>query len=217
MVVLIHGLAAPKWVMSPVSRNLRAHGYQTFNWGYPSLFRSVSQHTNSVRKLLQKLSAQSYDRLHLVTHSMGGIVVRNALIAEVPPNLGRVVMLAPPNAGSPAARFFAKYLSRVIPPLPELSDALDSFVNTLQEPVGVEIGIVAAGQDRVVPLESTRLLCQQDHIILPGHHGNLTFYQETSRQVLCFLKSGHFAREAAADCDSASADAKTHQQPQPIS
>ena len=93
---------------------------------------------------------------------------------------------------SSVARVLAPRLGRFCPPLHELSDAPDSYVNRLGEPKDVDVGIVAAAADRVVKLESTFLSRQLDHIVLPGHHGTLPWRRDAAEQVIHFLRYGRF-------------------------
>jgi len=192
-VVLVHGLAAPRWVMSPLGRFLGCSGFGVVNWGYASIRRSIEWHGEALRERLEQLVNSSVDRCHLVTHSMGSIVARCALAGGGRPNVGRVVMLAPPNHGSHVARRLAPYLGFACQPLRQLSDDSASFVRGLPQPDALEIGIIAAASDAVVPLASTRLACQRDHIVLPGRHGLLPLRPDTARQVLTFLREGRFA------------------------
>ena len=194
-VVLLHGLCANRFVMSRLARFLRSDGFDTANWGYRSTADTIEQHAILfLERLDQLVTRGSYDRIHLVTHSMGGIVARSALNFQIPPNIGRFVMLGPPNSGSHVARVLAPRLGRFCRPLDELSDAPDSYVNRLGEPKDVDLGIVAAAADRVVKLESTFLSRQLDHIVLPGHHGALPWRRETAEQVIHFLRHGRFQR-----------------------
>lgn len=193
-VVLIHSLAAPRWVMSPLARSLRRKGYRVKNWGYPSIRRGVEAHAVRLRAFLAELAETSIGVCHLVTHSMGGIVARCALTPDPPADIGRVVMLAPPNHGSHVARSLTPYLGFVCQPLRELSDEPVSFVRKLAEPRGFDVGIIAAASDHVVSLDSTHLECENDHIVLPGRHGLLPLRRDTARQVEAFLRDGRFDR-----------------------
>jgi pimeloyl-ACP methyl ester carboxylesterase len=193
-VVLIHGLAAPRWVMNRLARSLRRQGYRVKNWGYPSTRRSVEAHAVRLRAFFAELAETSEEVCHLVTHSMGGIVARCALIPDPPANIGRVVMLGPPNHGSHVARWLTPYLGFMCQPLRELSDEPVSFVRKLAEPRGLDVGIIAAASDHVVSLDSTHLECESDHIVLPGRHGLLPLRRDTNQQVAAFLRNGRFHR-----------------------
>ena len=195
-VVLLHGLAACRLMMWRLSRRLTSERFRVFNWGYRSVRDSIEASADSFRAEVTRLGAAGkFERLHLVTHSMGGIVARRALEEEAISNLGRIVMLAPPNRGSHVARRLAPALGWACPPLTELADGPCSYVNRIGEPTGVEIGIIAARSDRVVDLASTRLSRPHHHIVLPGHHGMLPWRSDTSVQVVHFLRRGRFLHE----------------------
>ena len=199
LVVLLHGLGANRFVMSRIASVLRGAGYQVENIGYRSTRGSIDSHARQLQQRLRRWNDDAdVGRIHLVTHSMGGIVTRRALCDERPAKLGRIVMMGPPNAGSHVARLFAIPFGRWCPALTELSDEPGSYVKRLEQPANLEIGIVAAAADRVVRLESTMLNCQQDHIVVPGHHGLLPWLRDTAEYVLHFLRSGQFRQEPVA-------------------
>jgi hypothetical protein len=125
---------------------------------------------------------------------MGGIIARCALMLDSAIKVNRLVMLTPPNQGSFVARRLAPWLGSFCRPLPQLSDAPDSFVNRLGVPPGIEIGVIAAGSDRVVALPSTFLAEQRDHIVIPGDHGIMPLRRDAGEQVLAFLQTGSFRR-----------------------
>ncbi len=192
-IALIHGLGGNRWIMSRLARFFRCHGYLVKNWGYPSLRGSISSHAEPFRRaLIEQASDPATDTLHIVAHSMGCIVARHALMHWMPDQMGRCVMLGPPNRGSPVARYAARWLGRQMPVLQELSDAPDSFVNQLEDPGALDIGVIAAGSDRVVPIPNTHLSCERAHLILPGHHAMLVLRRETAEQALAFLRTGRF-------------------------
>ena len=198
LVVLVHGFACHRAFMWHLGRRLRQAGFATFNWGYPSFGESVERLARRFRRQLEELAEQG-DVLHVVAHSMGGIIVRLALSYDRFPNLGRIVLLAPPNHGSPAARVLSRVVRRVWPPMWELSDHPDSLVNRLAAPPELQIGIIAARFDSVVPLASTMLDGQTDHICLPATHTSLLFQKSAAKQVCSFLSTGRFQHERKPD------------------
>lgn len=195
VVVVIHGLGANRLLMRPLARRLRREFPRVLNWGYSSLWSPLERHVEPLTQLLSKLDAdKEVGRIHLVTHSMGGIITRLALRQQLPTKIGRLVMLAPPNRGSHVARRLAPLLGWICPPLVQLSDAGDSFVCSLLplEKERVEIGVIAAQTDLLVALDSTPLTAQTPHIILPGFHSSLVWRTETARRAAHFLRSGRF-------------------------
>jgi pimeloyl-ACP methyl ester carboxylesterase len=195
-VVLVHGLASNRTMLRPLEQSLRSRGYNTVNWGYPSIRSEIRSQSAALARELNRVNDASSEPIHLVTHSMGSILARVALDAHHFDKLGRVVMLGPPHRGSRVARKLARVLGWLCRPLKQLSDHPSSFVNSLAEPRGYEIGIIAASRDRVVRIEDTRLDAQTDHVIVNAGHTSMLFRQEVVALVDCFLQSGLFARPA---------------------
>ncbi len=132
--------------------------------------------------------------MHVVTHSMGAVVLRRALVDYHPAKLKRIVMLCPPNHGSFAARRLAKGMGWFSPSLRQITDSEDSYVNQLPGDIAIryEVGIVIAAGDFVVAAESTLLNGVRDTVTLPGMHSGLLFRPETGRQTVHFLNNGMF-------------------------
>lgn len=196
-VILVHGLAANRLVMGLLARSLGKVLGATVNWGYRSLWSPIERHGRELAGLLRKLERRGHERIHLVTHSMGGIIGRLALAEHLPRNFGRFVMIAPPNRGSHVAALLAPYLGRICPPLLQLADHEASYVCSLPLPQVPELGIIAAHTDFLVHEPNTRLGCERDHIILAGLHSSLLWRQETAEQVRHFLEFGQFKRPLA--------------------
>lgn len=80
-VVLVHGLATHKLAMAPLGRYLTRKGFAVINWGYPSITRAIDTHVAGLAGLLDELERSSPGApYHLVTHSMGSIIARSALV-----------------------------------------------------------------------------------------------------------------------------------------
>jgi pimeloyl-ACP methyl ester carboxylesterase len=194
-VVLVHGLAAHRWVMVLLARSLRKDFGRVINWGYRSIWSPIQRHGEDLAGLLRRLDGdESVTEIHLVTHSMGGIVTRLALELYRPSKLGRLVMIAPPNSGSAVATFLSRWFGGICPPLCQLTDRDASFVCSLPHPEEIELGVIAARGDYIVREASTHLPCERDHVVLPGLHSSVLFRRETAEQVKTFLLVGKFYR-----------------------
>lgn len=194
VVVLTHGFMAHRVMLKLLAARLRRSGWETRIWGYESCLTSVARHADRFASFLDRLQAdESVGRIHLVTHSMGCIIGRMALNERRLDKLGRFVMLTPPNRGSFVATATASVFGRVFRPVAELTTAPDSLVNSLAEPTNVDIGIIAAEQDTLVSLESTRLRVPHSHITLPCLHSAVLFRRDAAVLADIFLKTGQFS------------------------
>lgn len=198
VVVLVHGLGSHTLFTAYLARQLQATNRRVINWGYRSLLRSICAHGEELAGLLQELEGDAeIGSVHLVTHSMGGIVARTALAQQMPSKVGRMVMLAPPNRGSRAATWFGPVFQNICQPIAELADLPDSYVCKLAEPQGLEIGIIAANYDTLVGQASTRLNVEHEYLVIPTWHTGLLFRRDVGRQVEHFLSHGRFDRPGA--------------------
>lgn len=211
-VLLLHGLGRTSWSMSALATALEREGFRVVNPSYPWRTRPLEQLAGEwLPAQLAALGAAP--RVHVVTHSMGGIVVRLWLREHgAPANLGRVVMLAPPNAGSEIPDAFgasAPFRWLVGPNGPRLGTAPGDLPAALGPwpATGPDLGIIAgsgatsatlgapvpAPHDGKVSVASTRLAGARDHVVLPFSHTWMAWRSETAAQVAHFLRAGKFA------------------------
>jgi dATP pyrophosphohydrolase len=99
-VVLVHGLWLNRHVMRPLARQLRAAGFRTVLFGYPTTRMTPARAGARLADLIAGLDA---DTVHVVAHSLGGIVTSHMLYQGPPHRLGRVVLLGSPLRGASAA------------------------------------------------------------------------------------------------------------------
>ncbi len=193
IVVLVHGLGRGPSSMEPMRAPLEAAGYDVRNWAYDSTSQTIETSSEQLSGFLSRLDDwPNVDRIHIVTHSLGGILVRNALATDKPERIGRVVMLAPPNRGSESARFWAPLAGKLIRPLGQLSNDPDSDVNQIAVPEGLAIGVIAAAQDGKVKVADTHLPGEADHLVVPGFHTFIMRREEVAEQVIHFFRHGSF-------------------------
>ena len=200
--VLVHGLIRRSYNFYLMGKFLCKNGFAVYIYDYKTSTQIMSEHGDDLREYLRKIIAENPDKpVHIVTHSMGGILIRYALgeNKEAAPldisRIKRVVMLAPPHGGSKIARLFVKYApftGKWFKTLPELSDAPDSVVHDVPLFKGPEIGIVAAKYDREVALKDTYLDGMKEHYIIKSEHSFMVYLKSTREAVLRFLTTGTF-------------------------
>lgn len=209
-VILVHGLGESSLHMAVVEAALRADGYAVSNLDYPSTAgRTADLADRFLAPLIECLS--DAPRLHFVTHSMGGIMVRHHLAQSRPANLGRVVMTAPGNRGSAVLELY-----RRTPPFKALfgpagqETGIDGHCYACALPAAdYELGIIAGTvgfdplaaiilqwpNDGRLDFNSVRLEGMQDFTTVPAGHDILAFHPLTAFQTLQFLRHGRFFRE----------------------
>jgi pimeloyl-ACP methyl ester carboxylesterase len=192
-VALVHGYLANRFMLAPLATRLRRRGYSPAPWGYWNPACSILAHADRFARRLEALDADpAVSVLHLVTHSMGGIVARAALDRYRPRKLGRIVMLAPPNHGSFVATRAVGTFGRFLKPVIELSTAPGSLVNELPMPPDLDLGVIAAEYDALVSEASTRPDVPHAFAALPTWHTGLLFSRDAAHLVAEFLATGRF-------------------------
>lgn len=210
-VVLVHGLAGQGWNWWRLAPLLEQHGYQVVRARYRSRQLTISQAVSALSRAVEQCPAQL--PVSMVGHSLGGILIRQYLKQPDHRPLHRVVMLGAPNRGSHLAvatnrkYWHEQWLARLMGPVvAELQTTPDSVVNQLP-PIEVPTGVIAGyltpapwlnkrfehlPNDGLVAVEYTKLAGMRDFVLAKTTHMSLPFDANVQRQVLWFLKMGHF-------------------------
>ncbi len=214
-VVLLHGLNRSWRAMRPMAAALADAGFTTVNVDYPSQAGPIEELVPlSVDEGVRQCRDSGSTRIHFVTHSMGGILLRYAHHKSPIADIGRVVMLAPPNQGSelvdamrdwPGAEMISGEAGL------QLGTDADSVPSHLG-PVDFELGVIAGSgsinpfmsamlpepNDGKVSVESTRVIGMIDFLIVDSDHHYITEDELVIDNTRSFLQTGAFSGTSGA-------------------
>ena len=210
-VILLHGMGRTAYSMRKMERFLSSKEYNVINFGYASKENDIEHIAAQLDDVILKECKDTEKKIHFVTHSLGGIVVRFYLKDKKKERIGRVVMLAPPNKGSELADWLknsAFYEWIVGPSGQQLGTDNDSIPLQLGS-IDFELGIIAGDKslnplfsskipgpdDGKVSVESTKIKGMKDFIVVHSSHTFIMNNDEVQRQVDFFLKNGFFDKK----------------------
>jgi len=217
-VILIHGLGRSAGSMFFISRYLKRNNYKVVRVSYPSTLQNIeSLAAEYIPPAIEACQSATKGRIHFVTHSLGGILVRQFFQDKSYPLVQRVVMLSPPNKGCEVSDFLEdSILYRWLngPAGQQLSTASTSLPNQLK-PIGLEVGVITGNSsyepwfsrlsegedDGKVSVESARLEEMADFLVVPNNHTFIMNDSYVKFQVDQFLKTGRFAKDARASIE----------------
>lgn len=207
LVICIHGLAETPTIMAPVEWMFRAAGYEVWNLTYPSTLYPIEDLAETwIAPQLDRAAAR---RVHVVTHSLGGVILHDCLQRHRPSGLGRVVMTSPGLRGSEALEVYRHHpLYRLIygPASWEGGIEDDAFARRLAPMVDYDLGVVAGSlsldplansfipwpHDGKISAGRTRLDGLSDHILLPLPHDVTSAHPLALFQIWNFIRYGKF-------------------------
>lgn len=209
-VVLLHGLVRTPTSMNKMQRALIEEGYETANIAYPSRDHTVEELAQMAipEGLQQCRSRDDVERIHFVTHSLGGILVRQYLSTGSIDELGRVVMLGPPNQGSAAVDKLAGVpgFDWLNGPAGRQLGKGENSVPLKLGPANFELGVIAASRtidpitsavlenpdDGRVSVEDTKLEGMADFVVVKHSHAFMMRMREPIELTIRFLDTGSF-------------------------
>jgi len=202
-VILLHGLWMRGFTLAALRRRIEDAGYVVELFDYASVFRDPQI---SVERLSARARSVTGARVHLVGHSLGGLVALQALQRE--PDLigGNVVCLGVPLRGSAVARGVARLpggplvIGRNVDILRngiarwEGRQAVGAIAGRLPFGFGAALGALTSPHDGTVSVAETELPGLADHVVVAATHTGLLFSQQAAEQTIAFLRGARFAR-----------------------
>ena len=208
-VLLLHGIARTAASLGKLARSLGAAGFETLNLDYPSRKQPLAELVELVHEKAGPFLAEDGGLAHVVTHSMGGLLARAYIARHRPPNLGRVVMLGPPNAGSELADRMGRhklYQGFFGPAGQQLGTSRDGRLSHLLGDVDYPVGVIAGDRavdpmgwlllprpnDGRVPVARTRVAGMAGHVTVHATHALMMRNAGVIRHTVGFLQTGRF-------------------------
>ena len=181
---------------------LARRGFAVRTFSYPSVRQGLATNTRALDRFITSLDAPW---IHLVGHSLGGLLVLNALSQHRDPRFGRAVLMGAPCCGSHCAKTLARmaglsaivgrsmrdWITRDIPRIPD-----DCEVGVISGDRGLGTGRLLPGlpkpNDGIVAVEETRFAQATDSITLHVGHSEMLFSGACVDQIVAFLDTGRF-------------------------
>jgi pimeloyl-ACP methyl ester carboxylesterase len=203
-VLLLHGAWMNSLVMAYLGHALRREGFAAQALGYRTMRDPLEAHLSRLANRIAKLGTS---RLHLVGHSLGGVIVLRYLQRVADRRVRRAVLLGAPVAGCRAAAGLAERAGGEF--------MMGQSLAVWREPIDVsvdsrfEIGAIAGNRalglgavvtrlpppnDGVVCVDETKFPALRDHLVLPVGHTLMLMSSRVARQTASFLKTGAFKR-----------------------
>jgi pimeloyl-ACP methyl ester carboxylesterase len=204
-VVLVHGLWMNGLAMLPLARRLEHCGFRVARHGYKSVSRGLSENARLLAVACEMYCAKKKERVHLVGHSLGGLVIMTMLQEHAHIPVNRVVLLGTPYLDSAAAHGLERFEwgSGI------LGHTIRDWLRQPRPrvPYGLELGVIAgdvafglgrlfvtlpAANDGVVMVDETRVPGAADSIVLHTSHSAMLISPAVARAACSFLQEGRF-------------------------
>jgi pimeloyl-ACP methyl ester carboxylesterase len=192
------------WVMAYLAYGLRAEGFAPQALGYRTMHDTLDEH---LRLIAKRIAAIEAPRVHLVGHSLGGVIVLRYLQHGADKRVRRAVLLGSPVAGCRAAAGLAQraggefLLGKSVSVWRELFDVsvdprfeIGAIAGTWALGLGRLVTRLPKPNDGVVCVDETKFPALRDHLSLPVGHTVMLASPHVARQTAAFLRTGAFRR-----------------------
>jgi len=205
-VILIHGFCRTHRDMLPLKQSLVSKGYRVITPDFPTFTGTLDDCSKKLAVELHKIDG-TYDRIHFVGHSIGGLILRQFLSGNRVHRLGRCVLIATPNDGTELAAIVSRYFKPLVwifKPYQALQPGGVEIPPPLNNPAP-EMGALAGNNSNLffgrllkrendgrVPVDSVPFEGMKECIVVPYGHREIHHRQDVAELVHRFLQNGEF-------------------------
>ena len=205
-VVFVHGAIVRGWEMALLRRRLHRLGYRVKQFRYRSMMKGLDENARRLRKFLGETDG---DVVHVIGHSMGGVLIRQVFERDPDPRPGRLIAIGSPLLDCWVARRFlrmnprlgrlmigrtvADHISRTADPVWHGARDFGVLAGTFRFGIGAIFKTLPRPSDGLVLLTETRLAGVRDHVVYRLNHFGMLFSRRCCRQMARFLATGEFA------------------------
>ncbi len=210
-VIVLHGMGRTKNSMKRIETSLVKDNYTVWNESYPSTSENIEKLSiEHIEKGLEFCNEIKAEKVHFVSHSLGGIMIRYYLQNHKIENLGKIVMLSPPNNGSEVVDFLKNvYVYKLVmgPAGQQLgtdSNSLPGSMRAIDAHIGIITGnktfdpwfspLIPGEDDGKVSVESAKLEEMSDFLVVESSHAFIMRNTLVIDQIKYFLKHGKFKK-----------------------
>lgn len=213
-VVLIKGLSRAGWEMRPMGWRLTREGFETFVPDYPSRRLTIDEAAASITgQAIEHGRLQAWSVVHVVGHSLGGVVAAKMLAEQDLPDgmrWGRAVQLGAPNEGTAVAAMLSRigFMRRFLgPTIEEMAGERPDILaasategvgaiacDTGQSPMGLASGMPAPNDGKVSV--ASALGEAPDRLLLQTGHAFYPYSRQVVTAVTAYLRDGAFPTPA---------------------
>src|SRR6201996_6122903 len=211
VIVFVHGAIVRGWEMRLMRQRMRRLGYNVRQFRYRSMMLSLDENVHRLRKFVRETEG---DVVHVVGHSMGGVLSRLAFEQDPDPRPGRIVAIGSPLLDCWVARRFLRWhprigrlligrtvsdhISRPADPVWHGTREIGILAGTFRFGIGAIFKSLPSPSDGVVLLEETQLQGIRDRVEYRLNHFGMLFSRRCTVQVARFLATGRFLQPQSA-------------------
>ena len=206
-IVLIHGALVDGWEMWPLRWRLTRLGYRVVQFRYQSMLKGIDENAALLSEFLRQTPG---DTLHVIGHSMGGVLLRQVFEQTPDPRPGRIIAI-----GSPFLDVWIGHRIKAINRFGYhlIGKTVHDHIRRQNDPVWQgerDFGVIAGtyplgigrvfadlppGSDGTILWDETRLQGIRDHVTIHLNHFSLLFSRRCTAYVARFLATGQFTDE----------------------